>query len=100
MITLKDCENGRDPLLEALAKPSQKRGIYVPQNGTPYSMGERLNAENVARQAEQKRQYDADVASGKIKLDLHGNQIVAPESKVAFMNEGKDVLGDLVKSGS
>lgn len=98
MITLKDCESGRDPLLEALAKPSQARGIYVRNNAT--SLADRMTRERIEHETEEKRTYDAKVASGEIQLDLHGQQIVAPESKFVFMNEGKDVLGDLVKSGS
>ena len=95
-ITMKDIEAGRDTLMEALAKPDKTRGIYIPQNGAHYSMGEKLNAEKVARQAEEKRQYDADLASGKIQLDLHGQQIVAPEKfAVNYVNPG-DVLGKLV----
>jgi hypothetical protein len=61
-----------------------------------YSVGEQINAENVARQAEEKRQYDADVASGKIKLDLEGRQIVAPVEPLKYRDDNwKDPFAHL-----
>lgn len=98
MITTKNIDT--DVLGDALksgpqASTQQTRGIYV--RNTTLSLSDKLTLEHVARQAEEKRQYDADVASGKIKLDLEGRQIVAPEGpKLSYVNEGRDPLGELV----
>lgn len=97
-ITTKDIKDGRDPLLEALAKPNHTRGIYV--RNTTLSLSDRMILEQAERRAEEKRQYDADVASGKIQLDLEGRQIIAPSGpKLTYINEGRDVLGDLMRNG-
>jgi hypothetical protein len=52
-----------------------------------YSIGEQINAENVKREAESKRVYDAKVASGEIKLDLEGRQIVAPKEPLKYRDQ-------------
>lgn len=96
MITAKDCENGRDPLLEALAKPTHARGIYVRNNAT--SLADRMTRERIEQESENKLVREMKIASGEIQLDYFGNEVKPVEPpRLRYVNQGRDVLGDLVR---
>ncbi len=79
------------------AENQHSRGIYA--RNTTLSHSDKLTLERAERQSDDKLSREMKIASGEIKLDELGREIKEPvKSPYRYVNEGRDVLGELLRA--